>query len=177
MTVTEFLAWYERQPAGRYELIDGRVVAMSPERVLHSDAKVRAFDLIRAGVTAAGLQCRVFPDGMAVAIDDHNRREPDVTVQCAGHVAREDTVLTQPIVIVEVLSPSAARVDTIAKLSEYFVIPSLRHYLIIDPDKAFGIHHARDDVGKIETRIVHAGPIVFEPPGFSIDSAKLFALG
>ena len=32
MTVDEFLAWAMAQPEGRFELVDGRVVAMAPER-------------------------------------------------------------------------------------------------------------------------------------------------
>ena len=32
MTREEFLVWAEQQPAGRYERIDGMVVAMAPER-------------------------------------------------------------------------------------------------------------------------------------------------
>jgi len=35
MTVTEFLAWAEKQPKGKYELVDGQVIAMSPERNRH----------------------------------------------------------------------------------------------------------------------------------------------
>jgi Uma2 family endonuclease len=177
MTVTEFLTWYEKQTEGRYELIDGRIVAMAPERVRHSDGKVRAFDAIRSAVHAAQLPCRVFPDGMAVAIDDHNRREPDVIVQCGGQIDDDDVVLTSPIIVVEVLSPTTARIDTIAKLAEYFVVPSIRHYLIIDREKRFAIHHARDDGGKIETRIVRDGQIIFDPPGFSIESSELFSGG
>jgi Uma2 family endonuclease len=36
MTVDEFIDWAAAQPGGRYELLDGKVYAMSPERVGHA---------------------------------------------------------------------------------------------------------------------------------------------
>lgn len=46
MTVDEYLAWAADRP-GRYELVDGRVVAMSPQTVRHVEAKVSALMALR----------------------------------------------------------------------------------------------------------------------------------
>ena len=40
MKVPEFLAWAEAQPQGRYELVNGEVVVMAPERVRHNLVKL-----------------------------------------------------------------------------------------------------------------------------------------
>ena len=48
MSVEEFLAWSEGQE-GRYELEDGAVVAMAPERLLHTETKGEVFAALRAG--------------------------------------------------------------------------------------------------------------------------------
>ena len=174
MTVSEFLVWAETQLDGRYELVDGYVVAMAPERIIHNSAKIAVLDALRAGIKQAGLPCRVYTDGIGVAIADRHWRIPDASVQCGGSVDPYATMLPDPIILVEVISPSSARGDTGTKLAEYFLLPGIRHYLIIDPEQRFAIHHSRDDAGDIQTRIVRNGAITFSPPGFSIASEDLF---
>lgn len=39
MTVAEFLVWAEAQPEGRYELVDGEIIRMAPERLRHTVGK------------------------------------------------------------------------------------------------------------------------------------------
>ena len=53
MTVTEFLAWAEKQPKGRYELVDGQVIAMSPERNRHALVKFNVAGALKAAVMRA----------------------------------------------------------------------------------------------------------------------------
>ena len=60
-----------------------------------------------------------------------------------------------PIVVVEVLSPSNAMKDLRDKLVGYFLVPSIRHYLIVDPDSRLVIHHARGNGDAIATQIVN----------------------
>jgi Uma2 family endonuclease len=48
-----------------------------------------------------------------------------------------------PIIVVDVLSPSTRCVDASLKLAGYFRVPSLAHYLIVDPDQPLIMHHAR----------------------------------
>ena len=50
MTRDEFLAWVEQQPSGRFERIDGIVVAMAPERASHNRCKGAAHDALRRAV-------------------------------------------------------------------------------------------------------------------------------
>ncbi len=51
MTVAEFLAWAAAQPRGRYELVQGEVVAMAPERARHNLVKLA---VARASRTPSG---------------------------------------------------------------------------------------------------------------------------
>jgi Uma2 family endonuclease len=64
---------------GRYERIDGVVVAMAPERVGHSRVKGNVYALLRTAVRAAGFSCEVFPDGPAVMVDDSDY-QPDCRI-------------------------------------------------------------------------------------------------
>lgn len=55
MTRAEYRGWAAQQPHGRFERIDGVVVAMAPERVEHNDRKMRAWLALRRAVRDAGV--------------------------------------------------------------------------------------------------------------------------
>ena len=174
MRVPEFLAWAEAQPKGRYELVDGEVVAMSPERARHVRSKVAVARILQDAIRSAKLPCEAFGDGMTVVIDEHTSREPDALVQCGKPLDPDSLVSDSPVIVVEVLSPSNERSDTGEKLAEYFKVASVRHYLIVNPSRRLVIHHARSRSGKIDTRIVDRGDVDLSPPGFSIPVESLF---
>jgi Uma2 family endonuclease len=168
MTVSEFLAWATAQPRGRYELVRGEVVAMAPERLRHLVAKGAVFRALGDAVNRAGLSCTVFPDGATVVIDDEHAREPDAAVQCGVAFNPDSMVLDAPLIVVEVTSPSSERGDTDEKLVEYFSLPSIHHYWIVNPVKRVVIHHARGQDGNISTRIASSGAINLSPPGMTV---------
>ena len=74
---------------------------------------------------------------------------------------------------VEVTSPSSERGDTDEKLVEYFSVPSIHHYLIVNPVKKVVIHHARRRDGDISTRIASSGEIDLTPPGMTVPVSEL----
>lgn len=174
MSVEEFLAWAEHQP-DRFELFDGEVFAMAPQRVRHAESKFAVQVALRAGIREAGLPCHMLPDGVTVRIDDATSFEPDALVYCGPRLDADATVATAPVIVVEVLSPSTGRIDTGQKLVGYFRVPSLMHYLIVDPVKRMMIHHKRGADGLIETRITAAGTVDLTPPGFGLDVTACLA--
>jgi Uma2 family endonuclease len=177
MTVPEFLDWAVAQPKGRYELVRGEIVAMAPERARHNLVKGAVFRALGDAVAAARLPCTVFTDGMTVVIDNETSREPDAAVQCGVATDLDTLILEAPLIVVEVASPSTERDDTGDKLVEYFSVPSIRHYLIIKPQKDVVVHHARNEAGEISTRILSGGEIKFEPPGITIQVKPLLVSG
>ena len=58
---------------------------------------------------------------------------PDVVVSCEAEALTAEITLTQPKVIVEVLSPTTANYDRSDKFQMYRLIPTLREYVLIDP--------------------------------------------
>ena len=82
--------------------------------------------------------------------------------------ASDAIVLTNPIVVVEVFSPGTAAIDHGRKLSGYFSLPSVEHYLILDPERRVVIHHKRGQGGAIETRVIADGVAKLDPPGFEV---------
>jgi Uma2 family endonuclease len=176
MTVEEFLAWSERQPdEDRYELVDGEVVSMSPERYRHSLVKFEAAKVLDAAVKAARVPCRVLPDGPGVVINDRTTRIPDASVQYRSGVKQspEATVLVAPLIVLEVALPSTENVDAVDKLIEYNSVRSIWHYLIVQPQKRVVVHHKRTEQGDWVTSIRHDGDIVMDPPGIKVAVADL----
>lgn len=166
MTSDEFIAWAMEQPEGqRYELVAGEVVGMAPERSAHALTKAHFWRRLTEAVEAAGLPCDVYPDGMTVEIDVGNVYEPDAFVRCGARLPDHAVKLSDPVIVVEVLSPSTKAVDSGAKLVDYFRLPSVHHYLIVRTEDRAIIHHARSADGTILTRIVREGPIRLDPPG------------
>lgn len=80
-----------------------------------------------------------------------------------------------PVIVVEVLSPSTAARNLRDKLIGYFQVPSIRHYLIVDLDERLVIHHARGEEGVWTTRLVRDGALRLDPPGLDIAMSDLFA--
>jgi Uma2 family endonuclease len=173
MTVAEFLDWVIAQPRGRYELVQGEVVAMAPERALHNRVKGAVFRALDDAVKRAGLPCTVFTDGMTVVIDDEHAREPDAAVQCGVATDLDSVILEAPVVVVEVTSPSSERDDAGEKVEEYFSVPSIQHYLIVDPVAKVVVHHARTAGGDIAKYTASSGEISLSPPGMTVPVAEL----
>jgi Uma2 family endonuclease len=172
-TVPEFLAWAMAQPRGRYELVRGEIVAMAPERARHNLVKAAVFRALSDAAARGGLPCTVFTDGMTVVIDNEHSREPDAAVQCNVSTDLDSMILEAPLIVVEVTSPSSERDDTGDKLVEYFSVPSIRHYLIVNPMKQVVVHHARDEGGEISTRIMSDGQLDLTPPGMTVPVREL----
>ena len=173
MTADAYLAWLDEQPTWRYELVDGQIIAMNPQRAEHIEVK---YKVLHELVTALnGKNCHALGDGMCVRIDDRTVFEPDALVYCGEKIAGDTTVIDDPIVVVEVLSPGTKTVDTTKKLEGYFKLPSVRHYLIVDPKAKAVVHHARDETGAIATSVVDNGDVFLSAIEVRIPVTKFFA--
>jgi Uma2 family endonuclease len=174
MTVEEFLAWAQGEE-GRYELDDGQVVAMSPEQGQHLRVKRDVVLALATAVKRSGLPCEAFPDGATVRIDAHTAFEPDALVNCGERMGNTELIAPAPVIVVEVLSPSTGYRDNAHKLANYFRVPSIQHYLIIDPNVRRIVHHKRGLSDALETRICADGSIKLDPPGLEIAAEDVFA--
>ena len=126
MTADEFIAWAMEQPEGeRYELVAGEVVAMAPERVAHCACegarrpRPRRRDRTRRpgvrSVHATAWPSRSRPTRCT---------SPTRMVRCGPPVPDDTVKMADPIIVVEVLSPSTGAHDAGAKLGGYFRMPS-----------------------------------------------------
>ena len=184
MTADEFLAWAASLPkeAGKYELWDGEVIVkhgpvgqQQAERSQHWEAKGAMFAALLDAIKRAGVPCFAAVDGATVRFADDKLVEPDVLVYCGEKVPRGALEVSNPTIVVEVLSPGTESLDLGLKLEGYFTVPSLHHYLVVDPDRPLLIHHRRGQGDALETRFVRGSLLRLDPPGLDVDLGEVLA--
>ena len=148
---------------------------MAPERVVHNETKGQVFRALWSAVERAGATCRVHIEGLGVRVGAGNVFGPDALVACGPPPPGDALEITDPVIVVEILSPSTAAIDHGPKLMGYFSLPSLAHYLILDPERRVAIHHKRGKGDIIETRILSEGVVRLDPPGIEAPVAEMFA--
>lgn len=158
----------------RHELLEGEPVAMNPERRAHAAVKMNVYVAFRDAISAAGLECEAVGDGMTVEVGPDTDFEPDALVSCGPRIPLDSISVPNPVVVVEVLSRSTRSIDTGRKFRGYFRVPSIRHYLVVEAERRFVMHHRRDGEA-VMSAIVTEGAIVCDPPGLSITMDEIYA--
>lgn len=172
MTVDEFLVWAGGR-VGKYELHGGRIAELSPEPVRHIRAKQASFAALDRALRRAGIAGEVLC-GAAVRVADDAVYRPDVVVYCGEKLSGDTVEIPDPAIIVQVPSLISVGNDSIGKLPGYFSLPSVRHYLIVDPDKRVLVYYARGDDEFLATRILSSGSLKLDPPGLALSVEELF---
>jgi Uma2 family endonuclease len=172
MTVDEFLAWAEGRE-GRWELYNGVPYAMPPERTAHVDVKYAVYIALLRAVLKAGVPCQVLGDGPGVRVSPHVMHCPDALVYSGVKLPGDTVEVSNPVILVEVLSPSTRKFDETTKRDGYFSLPSVQHYLIVDPEGPPIVHHGRQPDGTILRLEVHEGTLALSPPGIEVGVAEL----
>ena len=82
--------------------------------------------------------------------------------------------MPEPVIVVEVASPSTRLADVNDKAEFYGGITSVQHYLVIEQDRRRAVYHGRGRSGGLEPRIVRAGDIVLDPPGIRLALDEIY---
>jgi Uma2 family endonuclease len=139
MTLAEFLEWEERQPM-RYEFDGIGPVAMTGGTYGHSTIQGNLATAL--GGRLRGKRCRFHGSHLKFQVAEGHVRYPDGMVLCSP-VDRTATVVYDPVVVFEVLSPSTARDDRIVKAREYQATPSVQRYVMLEQDGVSATVYAR----------------------------------
>ncbi len=168
-TVAEFEAWHARQPE-RWEFIAGRPRLMAPGSLNHTIIKRNVFRAFDRALAERG--CEVLPDGAQILTEDISAI-PDVVVTCAP-LDHSTPVIAEPVIIVEVMSPSSEADDTGRKWLSYQRIASLRHYLVLSQDRRLvQVHSRAGDLWR--ERFVSAGAVELDGPPAVLEIDALYA--
>lgn len=125
----------ERHATTKSEYLDGIIVAMAGASPNHNRITV---NLIRDfSIRLEETSCEVFGSDMRVSVPECNRYYyPDISVACQAPSFEEEesASLLDPVLLIEVLSPSTKEYDRVEKWLCYQTIPSLQAYLLVSYD-------------------------------------------
>ncbi len=170
MTLAEFLAWEERQ-ALRHEFDGVRPVAMTGGTRGH--ATIEANLAVAIVSRLRGGPCRFYGSDLKIKAGDDHIRYPDGFVACTpGESA--STVVSDPVVIFEVLSPSTAAVDRIVKAREYQATPSVQRYVMLEQDRIGATVYARLGEGWTHEILVADSTLALPEIGIALPLAELY---
>lgn len=122
----------ERKALGKSEYYQGEVFAMAEASKEHN--KIVADTMVTVGLFLKGKSCAYFPSDLRIYNPANGLYTyPDLTVVCEEekYIDTESDTLTNPTVIVEVLSPFTEDYDRGTKFKLYRSIPSLKNYVLI----------------------------------------------
>lgn len=139
MTLAEFLEWEERQEL-RYEFDGVGPVAMTGGTFGHS--AVQRNLAISLGSRLRGKPCQFLGSDLKFQVAEGHIRYPDGMVPCS-RIDRAATVVHDPVVVFEVLSPSTTSNDRIVKAREYQATPSVQRYVMLEQDSVGATVYAR----------------------------------
>lgn len=150
-TPAEYLA-RERAAEQKSEYYEGKIVMMAGGTANHSIISGNMHTLLNNALEAK--PCVVFNSDMRLQL---NRKEsyvyPDVMVVCGKieYGERRNDTISNPLVIVEVLSPSTYRTDHTKKFAFYKQLESLQAYVMVDSEQVHTWCIQRDAQGKTWT--------------------------
>ncbi len=131
MSLAEFLEWDDGTDR-RYELVDGIPFMMAPALEAHGELILSLGAEIRSRLSTP---CRVIGEA-GITIPD--RRDTfyvaDLAVTCAPREP-ERRMVADPVLVVEVLSPSTSQVDRWRKVADYRTIASVQEILVVFSDE------------------------------------------
>ncbi len=160
LSAAEYLEW-ERAQVDKHEYHAGEVFAMaggSPRHNFLSGAMV-----VQLTTALRGKRCHVLSSDMRIAATPTKRYfYADAVAACGGVQLEPGTsdVLTNPQIVVEVLSPSTEAYDRGDKWEAYQRLPSLMDYLLVSQAAAHIEHFQREADGSWRYRLVEAGQSV-----------------
>jgi Uma2 family endonuclease len=129
----DYLAW-EVEQSEKHEYFAGEVFAMAGASDAHVTISLNLAVALRSHLR--GKPCRVYIADMKVEVARVDAFfYPDVFVSCAAADTELADRKREPLLLVEVLSPTTASYDRGAKFASYRQLESLQEYVLIDTER------------------------------------------
>jgi len=126
----------EQETQERFQFYRGEVFAMAGETKRHNRISGNLFKLIDDAIE--GKNCDVYLGDVKLEFEKHNYYVyPDVLLTCNAEDLKDDreSLIRNPLLVLEVLSESTMSYDINEKKQQYFKIKSLQYYLIISQEQ------------------------------------------
>ena len=132
---------FEEGKLHRYQLREGRFIEMPGGTYEHS-AIISDFHVaLSLAVRAVG--CETLPSDQRIYIANEHGLYADICVLCGKPQIGASNTLLNPVLVVEVLSPSTAADDRGDKFAKYRTRPTLSHYVLVEQHKPSVEHYER----------------------------------
>ena len=128
----------EEQSGVKHEYHNGEVFALAGGTINHTKICGNIYVVLRTNMKHKETQCEAFTSELKIFIEAKNSFVyPDATVVCGKQEVslKDEQAITNPILIVEVLSKSTAEYDRGDKFFMYRQLPSLIEYVLIEQEK------------------------------------------
>lgn len=176
VTIEAFDAFVEAQAdTAMFELVEGVIVMMSNPTETHEQIVANLAAPLKLAMDHR--KCRTYIGGMRLQRSDDRRDtdkpKPDIVVRCGPGTSR--TFVTDPLVVVEVHSPSTIDLDRGPKLDFYKSLPTVRHIVFVYQDQMRVEHYRRREQGfELEVLKTPADILFLEAVDFRIDLGRIF---
>lgn len=134
LSVADYLHW-ETQQSDKHDFLRGEVFAMTGGTLRHNLATVASTTVFKSHL--AGTPCKVFSGDVKVAVNfTKHWFYPDVVVTCSAQDLSDmgAVSISEPVLILEVLSPSTAAYDRGQKFMSLQKLASLKEYALLDTE-------------------------------------------
>jgi Uma2 family endonuclease len=173
MTAEAFLAWDATQSV-KHEFVRGEVFAMAGVHEAHAIVSGNLYTALRQHLK--GSPCRTFFADMKLRVEAADAFfYPDVLVTCSAADAADPLIKREPVLVVEVLSPSTAAYDRGEKFAGYRALPSLQEYLLVDPAaRRCDLYRKGADGLWVLHPGMHEGGVELASVGLALDGERLW---
>lgn len=148
-SIEDYIA-FDHQAEDRYEYFDGEIVCMSGGSLSHN--RIMSNLMTSLANQLAGSGCEVLPSEMRIKVPTARPyRYPDVVVVCGEpeiETLQGQELLVNPVLLIEILSPSTAAYDQGEKFIGYQSIPTFREYVLVAQARAQITHYTRQPDGQ-----------------------------
>ncbi len=149
-SVEEYLRMEDNSPE-KHEYFRGEIFATAGGSERHNLIASNALIEIGSQLRLKKKDCRIYNSDMRVSVGpDDLFTYPDASVICGEpeFVKNRTDIVTNPLLLIEVLSPSTERYDRSEKFELYRILPTFRHYLIIDQTRVYVEYHQKIGLNK-----------------------------
>lgn len=144
----------------KWEPVDGEAVIMAGSNQRHQAIVANTLAALHNQLREKGCRPTAVKSGISTIFG--TVRFPAIVVDC-GRRDDQSMLATEPMLVVEVLSPSTRDFDSHRKVFEYKSKPGIRYILLIDTNDACALLHAREGEGWCETLYQRFGDVIDFP--------------
>jgi Uma2 family endonuclease len=148
MSIEDYIR-LEQQSLHRHEFVNGQLIEMPGEKDINNEIAGLIYVFFIMHVKSKGFS--VYMNDVKVGLPDKTKYYyPDVFITREAKTEANQYIKYEPELIVEVVSPSTHITDTVDKYMAYTTIPSLKYYLIVEPETVYVTLYSKNSEGKWE---------------------------